>query len=205
MRLILIGPQGSGKGTQAQIITDKLNIPHISTGDLLKSAKGELKKEIDPYINKGNLVPDELTTKLLKQRINQPDCKNGFILDGFPRNLNQVKLLKQITDIDKVIEITTSDEFAIKRISNRLSCKKCHTIYNKITNPPKKPNTCNKCNSPLYQREDDYPEAIKKRLNIYKKETTPIIEKYKGRLIKINGNQSIKKVSEEILSNLKLK
>ncbi|MEM0465970.1 MAG: adenylate kinase [Candidatus Pacearchaeota archaeon] len=203
MRLIIIGPQGSGKGTQAKIISEKLKIPHISTGDLFRNIKGSLKEKIEYYINKGELVPDELTIKLLKQRINQSDSKKGFILDGFPRNIAQAKALEKITKIDKVIEIYLNDDKAVERISSRLSCKKCGAVYNTITNPPKKQDFCDKCNEKLYKRKDDNPEEIKKRLDIYHKETEPILKIYENILIKINGDQEINKITEEILKKIK--
>lgn len=199
MKLIFVGPQGSGKGTQAKIISEELGIQHISTGDMIRSLQGKLREQFDSYINKGQLVPDELIIKILKERISQPDCKKGFILDGFPRNINQANLLKPITNIDKVIEISISDKEAIKRISSRLSCKKCGTVYNEITNPPKRNKICNLCQKELYRRADDNPDAIKKRLEIYHKETKPVLKEYKDKLIIINGEQSIDKISQEIL------
>lgn len=202
VKIIFIGPQGSGKGTQAKIISEELNIPHISTGDLFRNMEGKLKEEVDSIINQGQLVPDELTVKILKERISKSDCKDGFILDGYPRNLNQAKLLDSITKIDKVIEIDINDELAIERISSRLSCKKCGAVFNTITNPPKKQNICDKCQTELYRRADDNPEAIRKRLETYHKETEPILKKYKNVLVKIDGAQEIDKISEEIIKSL---
>lgn len=203
MKLIFIGPQGSGKGTQAKILSEQLKIPHISTGDLLRNAIGELGEELRTQMNSGNLISDELVIKLLEQRILKEDCKNGFILDGTPRNMNQVNLLKNMTKIDKVVEITLSDELAIERISSRLSCRKCGAVYNILTNPPKNKNICNLCKEELYRRTDDNPDAIKKRLKIYHNETEPILKEYKNILIKINGNQEIDKIAEDILKKLK--
>jgi len=203
MRIILIGSQGSGKGTQAQIISKELGIPHISTGDIFRNLTSPLKQEVDELINKGKLAPDDLTIKILKQRLQQPDTKKGFILDGFPRNINQVKLLKKITPIDTIIEITLSDNEAIKRISGRRLCKKCNINYNIITEPkPKNPEVCDKCGEKLTQRGDDYEEAVKKRLDTYHKETEPILNYYSD-VIRINGNQTIEKISQDILRLLK--
>ena len=203
MNIIFFGPQGSGKGTQAKIISKKLNLIHISTGDLFRNLiKNKLKKEIDNYINKGHLIPDKLIIKLLKQRIKQNDCKKGFILDGFPRNKSQAELLDKITKINKAIEINISDKLAIERISSRVSCKKCGIIYNLKTNPPKKENICNKCKNEIYRRADDNPKAIKKRLETYHKETKPILKKYKSILVTINGAQEINNITKEILKNL---
>jgi len=203
MKLLFIGPQGSGKGTQAAIISKHLGIAHISTGDIFRSLTGELKKEVDSIINKGNLVADELTVKILKERISKPDCNNGFILDGFPRNLNQANLLENITKINKVIEIEISDKESIKRLGGRVSCEKCKEGYNLITEPkPKNPNFCDKCGGRLIQRADDNLEAIKKRLHTYHQETEPILEKYKHITIKINGEQNIEEITKEIINRL---
>ncbi len=199
-----MGPQGSGKGTQAKILAEELRIPHISTGDILRNLiASELKQEVDSYINKGQLIPDELMIELLKQRISKPDCKNGFILDGFPRNIAQAGLLDNITKIHKVIEINISDELAIERVSSRLSCKKCGKVYNTVTNSPKKQNICDKCQTELYRRADDNLDAIRKRLKTYHKETKPIIKKYKSILISIKGNQKIDKIAKEIFNSIK--
>jgi len=201
MRLVFIGPQGSGKGTQAQIVSEVLNVPHISTGDLLRNAEGELKKQIDSYINQGQLIPDELMIKILKERISNKDCKKGFILDGFPRNLNQADELEKGIEIDKYFEIFITDEEAVKRLSGRWNCRNCNIAYNAVTFPkPKVPGKCDKCNSDLYQREDDKEDAIRKRLEIYHNETEPILEKYD--IIRINGKQKIEKVTHDIIEQL---
>lgn len=205
-KLIFIGPQGSGKGTQAKILAEKLSIPHISTGDLLREAKGELKEELDNYMNEGKLVPDKLIIKILKQRIEKPDTDNGFILDGFPRNTAQAKLLEEITKIDNVIEITLSDEEAIKRLSGRVNCENCNANYNELTAPkPKQKGICDKCNGDLIKRNDDTKEAVKKRLEIYKQETQPVLEIYDNLLITINGEQTIQKIATEILERLNIR
>lgn len=202
-KIIFIGPQGSGKGTQAKIISEELKIPHISTGDLFRALEGSLKQEVDSYINQGKLVPDELTVRILKERISKPDCKTGFILDGFPRNIAQAQLLEKITNIDKVIEIDITDDLAIERISSRISCKKCGAVYNTITNPPKIKDICDRCGGELYRRADDNPDAIKKRLETYHKETHPILEMYEDKLTSIDGDQEIDKISMDILEELK--
>ncbi len=201
MRLIFIGPQGSGKGTQAKVISEVLNVPHISTGDLLRNAQGELKKQVDEYMLKGHLIPDELMIKILKERISKPDCKKGFILDGFPRNLNQAEELEKEIEIDKYFEIFITDEEAVKRLSGRWNCRNCDIAYNIITMPkPKIPGKCDQCNGDLSQREDDKEDAIKKRLEIYHNETEPILEKYD--VIRINGKQKIERVTHDIIEKL---
>tara|TARA_Y100000034_G_C6729781_1_gene323250 strand:- start:78 stop:701 length:624 start_codon:yes stop_codon:yes gene_type:complete len=204
MNIIIIGPQGSGKGTQAKFISEKFSIPHICTGDLFRSLEGDLRERLNLIINKGELVPDDLTLEILQRRINQQDAQNGIVLDGYPRNINQSELLKSIVQIDTIINITLSDEEAINRLSSRLSCK-CGAVFNKITNPPKQQNICNNCQSQLYQREDDKPEAIKKRLETYKQQTQPIINHYKENnieVITINGDQPINIIKEEIEERL---
>jgi len=202
MKLIFVGPQASGKGTQAKIIAKKLNIAHISTGDMLRSAEGELKKQVDETINQGRLMPDDLMLKILQERLNKEDCKKGFILDGFPRNINQAKDLDSVTKVDKIIEISISDEEALKRLTGRWNCNKCGIMYNIYTSPkPKQEGICNTCQSALTQREDDKDtESIKKRLEIYHNETEPILEHYES--IKINGEQEIEKVTKDILKEL---
>ncbi|PIO08456.1 adenylate kinase [Candidatus Pacearchaeota archaeon CG10_big_fil_rev_8_21_14_0_10_34_12] len=202
MKLIFIGPQGSGKGTQAKILSEELRIPHISTGDLIRSTDGKLKEEVDSYINKGNLISDGLMLRILKERLHNEDCKKGFILDGFPRTMSQAKELGKLTDIDKVIEIDISNEEAIRRLSGRRNCPKCGRIYNLATSPkPEEDALCDECKISLIQREDDFPHAIKKRLEIYHEETEPILNKFDA--IKINGEDEIKKITKEILKKLR--
>jgi adenylate kinase len=204
MNIILIGIQGSGKGTQAKLLSKKLNIPHISTGDIFRSITGKLKEKVDATINQGKLLPDDLTMDIIKDRISKPDCKNGFILDGSPRNVDQAKMLDKITRIDKVIEISLEDKESIRRLSGRRSCKSCDKEYN-INIPslaPKEKEKCDTCHKPLFQREDDKTEiAIKKRLEIYHKDTQPILKHYKS--IKVNGNQPIDDVFKDILEALR--
>ena len=200
MKLIFIGVQGSGKGTQAKVIAEKLKIAHISTGDLLRSLSGKLKEEADSYMLQGSLVPDEFIIKILKESLSQKDCQLGFILDGFPRNIKQALALDNITKIDKVIEIHISDSEAIKRVSSRISCKNCGSVFNELTNPPKKQGICDKCHSKIVKRADDTEEAMKKRLETYHSETKLILAHYKT--IKIDGEQDITKVTDDILEFL---
>jgi len=204
MKILFMGPQGSGKGTQSIIVSKRFNIPHISTGDLFRGASGKLKEELDSYMNFGKLVPDELTVKILKERLEKEDCKKGFILDGFPRTINQAHLLNNLTKIDKVIDIELSDKEAVNRISGRVTCEKCKEGYNLLTEPkPRNPNICDKCGGKLIKRADDNVEAVKKRLELYHKETEPILNEYKEILIKINGDQEIEKITKEILEKIK--
>ena len=200
MKLLFVGVQGSGKGTQAKIVSEKLGIPHISTGDLLRGAFGELKNEIDSYIAVGKLVPDELMLRVLQDRLSLNDCVGGFILDGYPRNMAQAKKLDEIISIDKVIEIVISDEEALVRAIYRVTCSKCGEGYNTKTNPPKRAGVCDKCNGVLTKRADDNEQAMLKRIGIYHKETEPILLHYKS--VKINGGQKIDRVTEDILRAL---
>ena len=202
MKLIFMGPQGSGKGTQAKIISKELGICHISTGDLLRDAKGDLKEKVDVFVNKGNLVPDKLMLEVLNERMEKLDCKKGFILDGFPRNLKQADMLDTIIDIDKVVLINISDKKAIERLGGRLNCKKCGAVFNINTSIPKQEGKCDYCGDELYIRDDDKPEAIKKRLEIYHNNTEPILEKYKDKLIEVDGAQEIEIVRQGILEGL---
>ena len=199
---IFFGPQGSGKGTQAKIIADKLGLCHISTGDLLRNATGELKKKADSYMNAGKLVPDEIVLELLQEKLKSSECEKGFILDGYPRNLAQSEELDKIVKINNAFNIIISDDEAVRRLSSRISCVKCGTVFNLITNPPKEDMKCDKCGGELIRREDDDEEAIRKRLEIYHQETKILLKKYST--IPVNGEQPIEKVTEDIMKAIKM-
>ncbi|MDD2444973.1 MAG: nucleoside monophosphate kinase [Candidatus Nanoarchaeia archaeon] len=204
MNIIFIGIQGSGKGTQAKEVAKQLNLVHISTGDLLREQKGKLKKEIDNIINKGKLIPDELMIKLLKEKIKKENNKEGIILDGFPRTIQQAKKLTKEIKIDRVIEIKISDKESIKRLINRRTCENCKEGYNLITQPkPKNPKFCDKCGGNLIQRKDDNLEAIKQRIKTYHNQTKPILDYYKEKIIKINGKKKIEKITKKIIKKIK--
>lgn len=182
MKIIFLGPPGAGKGTYASRLNPILKLPHISSGDMVRDeikAQTELGKLMKEYSDKGKLGPDEIMIKILAKRLRNPDCKKGCILDGFPRTIKQAGALERIMKIDLVINLNVPDHIIIKRLSNRLTCKKCGTIYNKLTLKPKKDNICDKCGGELYQREDDKPRIIQERLNVYRKKTEPLIEHYK--------------------------
>lgn len=200
MIVLFFGPQGSGKGTQAKIIAEKIGVPHISSGDLLRGVGGPLKLEIESYTNHGKLVPDKLILKILKERIAREDCKGGYILEGFPRNLKQARALNKFVKVDRVIEIAISDEEAIGRISSRVSCSRCGSVYNLVTSPPKKKGICDKDGEKLFVRDDDKEKAIRNRLDTYHKETEAILKLYP--YTRINGEQGIVMVTKDILKAL---
>ncbi len=195
----MFGPQGCGKGTQAKILSERLEIPHISTGDLFRGLTGEMKEKVSEIMNRGLLVPDELTLEILNERISKEDCNEGFILDGFPRNLNQAKELEKITKIEKVIEISIPDEESIKRISGRVSCPACKAGFNVLTSPkPKIGGVCDYCEAKLVARADDTEEAVKKRLETYHNETEPVLEFYAEKVARVEGIGTIEEISERI-------
>ena len=208
MKIIFLGPPGAGKGTYASRLTPILGVPHISTGDIVRDeikAQTELGKTIREYSDKGELVPDEIITKLLTKRLRKPDHEKGFILDGFPRTIKQAEALDKISKIDLVINLNVPDEIIIKRLSNRLTCKKCGTIYNKLTLKPKRDNICDECGGQLYQREDDKPEVIQERLNVYRKKTEPLIEYYRKKdLLKNVSCNDLMTPPEAIVEKIKL-
>ena len=208
MKLLFLGSPGVGKGTYAQVLTEVLGIPHISTGQLFrdKVKEGtELGKEIDKIMKQGELVPDEITLKILGERIQKEDCKNGFILDGFPRNLVQADNLKNLVDITHVLNFKANDEVIIERLSGRITCKKCSTIYNKTGMIPKKEGICDKCGSELIERKDDNPESIQKRLDVYREKTKPLIDHYtqKGLLVEVVINKPISEIKEKVIIKIK--
>ncbi|MBU1778484.1 adenylate kinase [Patescibacteria group bacterium] len=203
MNFILFGPQGSGKGTQAKVLSAKLNIPHISTGSIFREQikkQTALGKKIKNIVRQGKLISDIITNKVLKKRLSAKDCRAGFILDGYPRNLTQAKFLDKLINTTLALEIWISDKEAVKRISQRRICVKCGAIYHLEFNPPATDNICDLCHSKLSVRKDDKKQAIQKRLRAYHSQTALLINYYKKRKVykKINGMPSIKEVSKKI-------
>lgn len=209
MNLILMGLPGAGKGTQAERIVDTYAIPHISTGDMFREAiKNEttLGLEAKAYMDKGELVPDEVTNGIVKERLAQPDTAKGFLLDGFPRTFEQVQALEQILkeldkSLDAVINIHVNEEVLIERLAGRFICKSCGATYHKINHPPKVEGTCDRCGGhEFYQREDDKPETVKNRLSVNIENSRPILEYYKKAdvLYTIDGERSIDEVFQEV-------
>jgi adenylate kinase len=208
--IVLLGPPGVGKGTQAEILADKTRLPHISSGDLFRENMKEntaLGKQAKSYMDKGELVPDDVTIAMVKDRISRPDCKDGAILDGFPRTPVQAAALqKMLADfhggVDFVPFITAAPDVLVERASGRWTCKGQGHIYHQKFNPPKVDNKCDVDGSELYQREDDKAETVAKRINVYLEQTAPLVEYYRamGKLVEIDGTLSIDDVTHSLLS-----
>ena len=204
MKIIMLGAPGAGKGTQAINIAKEYHIPHVSTGDIFRAnIKNETKlgMEAKSYMDAGKLVPDELTIGMLLSRISEPDCKDGYVLDGFPRTIPQAESLKDALSargekIDFAVDIEVPDENIMNRMTGRRSCPKCGATYHVAFNPPKKENVCDECGSELVQRADDKPETVSSRLKVYHEQTQPLIEFYtkEGVLQRIDGTKSPKEV-----------
>lgn len=212
MKIVLLGPPGAGKGTQAKEMAKRLNLAHVSTGDLLRqnvAAGTNLGKDAQAFMNKGALVPDELVTKMLLERIGRPDVKNGFILDGFPRTINQAEALDKAlgtdnTGIDFAVYLDSSEKIIIQRLSGRLVCGKCQANFHITNMPPKKAGICDNCQGSLYQRSDDKEETIRKRLEVYKNESAPLVRYYetKQKLLRVNADLDAGIVLDEIIRRL---
>ena len=208
MKLIMLGAPGAGKGTQAKKIAEKYGIPHISTGDIFRAniKNGtELGNKAKSYMEKGLLVPDELTCDLVVDRIAQDDCKNGYVLDGFPRTIPQAEALKAAlgkmgTTIDYAINVEVPDENILKRMGGRRACLACGCTYHVIYNAPKVEDVCDVCGAKLVLRDDDKPETVKKRLDVYHEQTQPLIDFYdkEGVLVEVDGTQNLEDVFQAI-------
>lgn len=208
MNLIILGAPGAGKGTQAKIIAHNHGIPHISTGDIFRENiknNTELGKEAKVYIEAGSLVPDHLACELIVERVTHSDCKEGFVLDGFPRTIPQAEELEVILDeigkhVDFAIDVEVPDDNIIHRIGGRRSCPECGSVYHIETAPPKEAGICDKCGHELVIREDDKPETVQKRLSVYHAQTKPIIDFYDHEHIlkMVDGTKDIKEVTAEI-------
>ena len=212
MQLIMMGAPGAGKGTQAAILSEKFGIPQISTGDMFRAAVksgSELGKQAAACMSAGKLVPDEVTIGIVRERLNQADCANGFILDGFPRNVEQADALKEILtaqgkSITSVLNIHVPAEDLIERAIGRRVCKNCGATYHVKFNPPHKPDICDACGAELKQRADDTVATMTNRLNVYEQSTKPLIDYYKnsGVYVEVDGRQSIDKVTATLLAAL---
>lgn len=212
MNIILMGPPGAGKGTQAELIKARFPIPHISTGDIFRDAVNqgsELGQEAQKYMSSGQLVPDEITTAIVKERINQADCEPGFLLDGFPRTTAQAQALDQSLaelgkKVDLAINIDVPTQLLIERLSGRISCQECKRVYNLNFSPPREQGKCDSCGGELVQRNDDRGETVAKRLEVYNQQTLPLLQYYEaqGVLFNIEGSRGSSQVFADIQEKL---
>ena len=210
VKLILLGPPGAGKGTQAQFLVEKYGLPQISTGDLLRKAVAEgteLGKIAKEYMDAGKLGPDDLILSLVKERMDKPDCAGGYILDGYPRNLAQAEAMEKLAKVDIVINLNVPMEELVNRLTSRRTCRSCNAVYNLTARPPKIDGKCDTCGGDLYQRDDDNVETVSKRLETYNTQTAPLIDHYTNNgLIKnidaTQGMQNTHKFIVEVLESL---
>ena len=209
MFLVFLGAPGAGKGTQAAVVSQKLGLAHVASGDLFRQAVSrgtELGKLAKSYMEKGELVPDDVTIRMIAERLNVPDCKAGCIFDGFPRTLEQAKALdRALADrksaIDKAIDIEVNSEELLKRLGGRWTCRKCQAVYHEVASPPKVAGKCDRCGGELYQRADDNEKTIKERLKVYFAQTAPLLDYYKAddRLVRVDGQVGIEQVTRQVL------
>jgi len=212
MFMVLLGAPGAGKGTQADIIARRMSLPHIASGDLFRQAvnKGtELGRLAKSYMDKGMLVPDEVTVQMISECLNEPDCQNGCVFDGFPRNVDQGKALDVALEkgkkaVDKAIYIEVPEAELLKRLTGRWICSNCQAPYHEVTSPPEVAGRCDKCGGELYQRSDDTVETIRERLKVYFAQTIPLLEYYEktGKLFRVDGSQGIDGVAEQVADSL---
>lgn len=209
MNIVLLGAPGAGKGTQADIVCKELDLPHLATGDLYREhvAQGtELGREAKSYMDKGQLGPDELTIRMIRDRVREPDCASGCVFDGFPRTTIQAGALDRLLaeqgqSVDSAVYIEVPEEELVKRLSSRRICRSCQTPYHLITSPPKEPGKCDKCGGELYQRSDDKPETVKERLRVFFSQTMPVLDFYEKqeKLVRVDGNREIDTVARDVL------
>lgn len=210
MKLILLGAPGAGKGTQAEIISEKYNIPTISTGNIIRAALKngtEMGLKAKSYIDAGNLVPDDVVIGIIKERLAEDDCKNGFILDGFPRTIPQAEALEKMgCDIDAALSIEVADEEIVKRMSGRRVCGQCGASYHTEFKKPAKDGVCNLCNGELVIRKDDEPETVMNRLSVYHEQTEPLKDFYKskGKLLTVEGQDKVEDTTALVLKALEI-
>jgi len=212
MRIVMLGPPGAGKGTQAALLAERLDAPHVSTGDIFRSEQAQdtlLGKRVSNYLERGELVPDDLTIAVVEKRLGEKDCSNGFVLDGFPRSVVQAEALEDLlreqgTALTRVITIQVSEQEAVRRLTARRYCPKCGAVYNLMSRPPERAGRCDVCGARLVQREDDTEETIRNRLRVYEEETKPLLAYYerKGLLVRVDGEAPVEAVADEVLSSL---
>jgi len=210
--IVILGAPGAGKGTQAAVVAEKLKAAHIATGDMFREAQEqetELARQAVSYMEKGQLVPDEITIRMVLERIAAPECVNGVVFDGFPRNLKQAEaldeaLVEQGKTVDKVVYIKVPETELLERLSGRWICRQCQTPYHALNSPPKTPGKCDQCGGELYQRADDTVETVKERLKVYFVQTAPLIDYYTraGKLLEVDGVGGVDEVGERILASI---
>ena len=213
MRIVLVGPPGAGKGTQAQFIASHLAIPKISTGDIFRSNVSQgtpLGRQAKEYMNRGDLVPDEVTIAMVRDRLGEEDAQDGFLLDGFPRNVPQAETLKkQLMDWDQrltvVLELVVDEDEVVRRLSGRRTCRRCERVWHIMFDPPTRDGICDACGGELFQRDDDREETVRHRLEVYKKQTAPLVSYYadEGILIGIDATGPVEEVTERALAALR--
>ncbi len=210
MRFLIFGPPGSGKGTYSSRIEDRINVEHIATGDMFREAvkkDTELGNKVKGYLDKGELVPDDLVNEVVRERLKETGMDN-FILDGYPRTVEQAEFLDDIVNIDALILLDVTDEIIIERLSSRRICRECGEVFNKLFNPPEEEGVCDECDGELYQREDDKPKVIKDRIDTYENRSEPVIHYFEGKVpVVVNkcrkADASIEKMVESIIEQLK--
>jgi adenylate kinase len=213
VRVVLVGPPGAGKGTQAQFIASNLSIPKISTGDIFRanvSGGTELGKLAKTYMDRGDLVPDEVTVAMVKDRLGEPDAQEGFLLDGFPRNVPQAEILKKMlaefgTALDIVLELEVDEDEVVRRLAGRRTCRSCGKVWHVVFDPPAKPGVCGACGGELFQRDDDREETIRHRLEVYQEQTAPLVRYYtdEGILVRVEATGPVEEVTGRALTALR--
>ncbi|GLW96303.1 adenylate kinase [Microtetraspora sp. NBRC 16547] len=213
MRVVLVGPPGAGKGTQAQFIASHLSIPKISTGDIFRanvSGGTELGKLAKEYMDRGDLVPDEVTVAMVRDRLGEKDAQQGFLLDGFPRNVPQAQILQKMlaefgTGLDIVLELVVDDEEVVRRLAGRRTCRQCGKVWHVDFDPPSVAGVCDACGGELFQRDDDREETIRRRLEVYQEQTSPLINFYsdEGILVQVNATGPVDEVTRRAMAALR--
>lgn len=209
MILILLGPPGAGKGTQAALVSQGAAVAHVATGDLFRENirnQTELGMQAKAFVDKGALVPDELTVRMLLDRLDRPDTQKGVLLDGFPRTVDQARALDDALKqrgqaVDQVLYINVGEEEVVRRLAGRWTCRQCGAVYHQVFSPPKQQGKCDQCGGELYQRDDDKPETVRNRLTVFNQQTAPLIDYYKGqgKLLEVNGEQEADAVGKDLL------
>jgi len=207
--LILLGPPGAGKGTQAALVSQQAGVAHVATGDLFRENirnQTPLGMEAKAFVDKGALVPDEITVRMLLDRLDHPDTQKGALLDGFPRTVEQARALDEALKqrgqaVEKVLYINVGEEEVVRRLAGRWTCRRCGAVYHQVFSPPKQAGKCDQCGGELYQRDDDKPETVRNRLGVYTQQTAPLIDYYRGqgKLLEVNGEQDADAVGKDLL------